>query len=94
VVSLSSNLDSLFWLRFQHQMMFRPEQCHPTDAGIKSVWATMATSSSSIADYLAKNPSEKPAEGPIRVCVGGGAGFIGSHIAKNLMEQVSDNEVS
>lgn len=50
----------------------------------------MATTSSSIADYLSRNPSEKPVEGPVRVCVGGGAGFIGSHIAKNLMEQVSD----
>jgi GDP-D-mannose 3',5'-epimerase len=43
---------------------------------------------SSIAEFLArKGPEEAGPDGQVRVCIGGGAGFIGSHIAKNLMEQ-------
>lgn len=42
---------------------------------------------SSIAEHLKKFPGEAGPDGKIRVSIGGGAGFIGSHIAKNLMEQ-------
>ena len=42
---------------------------------------------SSIAEHLKKYPEEAGPDGKIRVSIGGGAGFIGSHIAKNLMEQ-------
>ncbi len=42
----------------------------------------------SVAAFLAQNPSEPPRDGGrIRVCVGGGAGFIGSWLAKRLKEQ-------
>ena len=42
---------------------------------------------SSISEFLKAHPEEANEQGQIRVCVGGGAGFIGSHIAKNLMAQ-------
>jgi GDP-D-mannose 3',5'-epimerase len=42
---------------------------------------------SSISEFLKIHPEEAGPDGKIRVCIGGGAGFIGSHIAKNLMEQ-------
>ncbi len=43
---------------------------------------------SSISEFVQRNgPQEAGPDGKIRVCVGGGAGFIGSHIAKNLMNQ-------
>jgi hypothetical protein len=29
-------------------------------------------------------------DGKLKVCIGGGAGFIGSHIAKALRQEVSD----
>ena len=41
-----------------------------------------------LAAYQAKHPEEF-VNGSIKVCVGGGAGFIGSHIAKRLKEAVS-----
>jgi hypothetical protein len=40
------------------------------------------------ADFKAAHPEELGPDGRIKVCVGGGAGFIGSHIAKRLMEEV------
>lgn len=40
-----------------------------------------------LASYSAAHP-EEVVNGTIRVCVGGGAGFIGSHIAKKLKEAV------
>lgn len=39
-------------------------------------------------DFKAKHPEEIGADGVIKVCIGGGAGFIGSHIAKRLMAEV------
>jgi GDP-D-mannose 3',5'-epimerase len=42
--------------------------------------------SSILADYKEKHPEEFPG-GKMKVCIGGGAGFIGSHIAKRLMQE-------
>jgi prephenate dehydrogenase len=39
-------------------------------------------------EYRAAHPEEVGPDGKIKVCVGGGAGFIGSHIAKRLKEEV------
>lgn len=41
------------------------------------------------AEFRAAHPEEIGPDGKVRVCVGGGAGFIGSHIAKRLKEDVS-----
>lgn len=43
-----------------------------------------------IEQFLKQHREELGADGVLRVCVGGGAGFIGSHIAKRLKENVSD----
>lgn len=40
-------------------------------------------------EYKAKNPQEVGSDGVIKVCIAGGAGFIGSHIAKKLKTEVS-----
>jgi hypothetical protein len=39
------------------------------------------------AKFLAEHADEL-VDGKLRVCIGGGAGFIGSHIAKKLKEEV------
>jgi hypothetical protein len=39
---------------------------------------------------FAKNHPEDFVDGRIKVCVGGGAGFIGSHIALRLRHEVSE----
>lgn len=47
--------------------------------------------SSSVSRVVQQFLSEHPEElvnGKLKVCVGGGAGFIGSHIAKQLMAEV------
>lgn len=41
------------------------------------------------AEFKAANPDEVGPDGVIRVCLAGGAGFIGSHIAKRLKEEVT-----
>jgi hypothetical protein len=43
------------------------------------------------AEFKAKHPEEAGADGVIKVCIGGGAGFIGSHIAKRLKEEVPND---
>ncbi len=45
------------------------------------------------ADFKAAHPEDFPAEGKLRVCIGGGAGFIGSHIAQHLKAVVSKSLV-
>jgi hypothetical protein len=39
-------------------------------------------------DYKTRHPEELNEHGTVKVCIGGGAGFIGSHIAKELKKQV------
>jgi hypothetical protein len=39
-------------------------------------------------DYKTRHPEELNEQGTVKVCIGGGAGFIGSHIAKELKKQV------
>lgn len=40
------------------------------------------------AEFKAAHPDEVGPDGVVKVCIGGGAGFIGSHIAKRLMAEV------
>ena len=50
-----------------------------------------------VEQFKAAHPEEVGANGIIKVCVGGGAGFIGSHLAKRLMAEVltqSNNNLS
>ena len=44
-------------------------------------------------DFKARHPEELNEHGTVKVCIGGGAGFIGSHMAKELKKQVLRNEV-
>lgn len=41
-----------------------------------------------IQNFLKTHTEELNKDGKLRICVGGGAGFIGSHIAKKFKEQV------
>ena len=43
-------------------------------------------------EFKAANPSEVGPDGIVKVCIGGGAGFIGSHIAKKLMAEVKSGK--
>jgi GDP-D-mannose 3',5'-epimerase len=38
-------------------------------------------------DFKSRHPEELNENGTVKVCIGGGAGFIGSHIAKELKKQ-------
>ena len=42
----------------------------------------------SLEAFRQAHPEDLGADGKIRVCIGGGAGFIGSHIAKRLRAEV------
>jgi hypothetical protein len=43
----------------------------------------------SVSDFMAQHPEECSGPGgKLRVAIGGGAGFIGSHIAKRLRQEV------
>lgn len=39
--------------------------------------------------FIADNQADLSSDGKLHVCIGGGGGFIGSHIAKRLKEEVS-----
>jgi hypothetical protein len=41
-----------------------------------------------LSEFRASHPEELGPDGKLKVCIGGGAGFIGSHIAKRLREEV------
>lgn len=41
-------------------------------------------------EFRTNHPEELGQDGKLKVCIGGGAGFIGSHIAKRLREEVCD----
>lgn len=41
--------------------------------------------------FRESHPEELGEDGKLKVCIGGGAGFIGSHIAKRLREEVKKN---
>lgn len=39
--------------------------------------------------FISENQSDLSSDGKLHVCIGGGGGFIGSHIAKRLKEEVN-----
>jgi hypothetical protein len=45
-------------------------------------------------DFKKAHPEEIGPNGVIKVCIGGGAGFIGSHIAKRLMAEVKFHDAA
>jgi hypothetical protein len=45
-------------------------------------------------DFKAAHADELGPDGVLRVCIGGGAGFIGSHIAKRLRAEVFCNHTT
>jgi len=40
------------------------------------------------AEFKAAHPDDFTADGQMRICIAGGAGFIGSHIARTLKAEV------
>lgn len=40
-----------------------------------------------LSEFIKSHPEELNEQGTLKVCIGGGAGFIGSHIAKRLKEE-------
>jgi len=38
--------------------------------------------------FISENQADLSSDGKLHVCIGGGGGFIGSHIAKRLKEEV------
>jgi hypothetical protein len=48
----------------------------------------IADLSESIKAFKLKHPEELGPNGALKVCIGGGAGFIGSHLAKRLRAEV------
>ncbi len=48
----------------------------------------MSSISNIVRAYIASHPEEL-VDGKLKVAIGGGAGFIGSHIAKQLRSDVS-----
>ena len=48
-----------------------------------------AYANTSLEEFRQAHPEELSSDGKLRVCIGGGAGFIGSHIAKRLKNEVS-----
>jgi hypothetical protein len=54
----------------------------------------MGANASAIAnEFKAAHSDELAPNGALRVCIGGGAGFIGSHIAKKLKEMVCESHL-
>jgi len=53
--------------------------------------ATTTVVSTIIPDFIATHPEDIGSDGILKVCIGGGSGFIGSHIAKRLMNEVIYN---
>jgi hypothetical protein len=49
----------------------------------------MAEFGSVVQKFISENQSDLSSDGKLHVCIGGGGGFIGSHIAKRLKEEVN-----
>ena len=48
----------------------------------------MSAMDANVVQKFLKEHSEELVDGKLKVCIGGGAGFIGSHIAKRLKHEV------
>ena len=49
----------------------------------------MAEFDSVVQKFISENQSDLSSDGKLHVCIAGGGGFIGSHIAKRLKEEVN-----
>lgn len=45
-----------------------------------------------VEQFIKDHPEEMGPDGKLKVCIGGGAGFIGSHIAMKLREKVAPKQ--